>query len=76
MVYYELRGVRYPWQISKKKGGIGRFVECNTRQREALLSVKTKHSAKRPISIILRTFFAECFGFVECILMDTRQSDH
>ena len=59
-----------------KKGGIGRFAECNTRQREALPSVKTKHSAKRPIFVILGTFFAECFGFAECILLDTRQSDH
>ena len=69
MVYCELRGVRYTWQISKK-GGFGRFAECNTRQRDALPSVMPKHSVKRPISVILETFFAEC------ILMDTRQSDH
>ena len=75
MVYYELRGVRYTGQISKKEG-IGRFAECNTQQREALPSVKPKHSAKRPISVILGTFFSECFVFAECILMDTRQSDH
>ena len=75
MVYCELRGVRYTWQISKK-GGLGRFAECNTRQRDALPSVKPKHSAKRSISIILRTFFAECFVFAECILMDTQQSNH
>ena len=55
MVYCELRGVRHAGQISKK-GGIGRFVECNTRQSEALPSVKPKHSAKRPISVILGTF--------------------
>ena len=75
MVYCELRGVRYTGQISKK-GGTGRFAECNTRQSEALPSVKPKHSAKRPISVILGTFFAECFVFAECIQMDTRQSDH
>ena len=75
MVYCELRAVRYTGQISKK-GGIGRFAKCNTRQREALPSVKPKHSAKRPISVILETFVAECFGFAECIIMDTRQSDH
>ena len=59
-----------------KKEGICRFAECNTRQRDALPSVKPKHSAKRPISVILRTFFAECFGFAECIVLDKRQSDH
>ena len=59
-----------------KKGGFGHFAECNTRQRDTLPSVKPKHSAKRPISVILGTFFAECFGFAECILLDTRQSDH
>ena len=59
-----------------KKGGLGRFAECNTRQRAELPSVKAKHSMKRPFSVILGTFFAECFGFAECILMDTRQSDH
>ena len=75
MVYCELRGVRYTGQISKK-GGIGHFAECNTRQRDALPSVEPKHSAKKPISVILGTFFAECFVFAECIQMDTRQSDH
>ena len=75
IVYCELRGVRYTWQISKKRG-VGRFAECNTRQREDLPSVKAKHSAKRPFSVILGTFFAEYFGFAECNLMDTRQSDH
>jgi len=59
-----------------KKEGIGRFVECNTRQRDALPSVEPKHSAKKPISVILGTFFAECFVFAKCIQMDTRQSDH
>jgi len=59
-----------------KKWGIGSFAECNTRQRDALPSVDPKHSAKRPISVILGTFFAECFVFAECIQMDTRQSDH
>ena len=76
MFYCELRGVRYMWQISKKGGGLGRFAECNTRQTEELSSVKAKHSAKRQFSVILGTFFAECFGFDECIPMDTRQSDH
>jgi len=76
MVYCESRGVRYTWQISKRGRGIGRFAECITRQTEDLPSVKPKHSAKRPFSVILGTFFAECFGFAECILMDTRQSDH
>jgi len=75
MVYCELRGVRYTGQISKK-GGTGRFAECNTRQRDALPSVDPKHSAKRPISVILGTFFAEGFVFAECIQMDTRQSNH
>ena len=67
MVYCELRGVRYTGHISK--GGV-------LVARDALPSVKPKHSAKRPISVILGTFFAECFVFAECILMDTRQSDH
>ena len=75
MVYCELRGVRYTGQISKK-GGIGRFAECNTWQSEELPSVKPKHSAKRPIYVILETFFAECFVFAECIQIDPRQSDH
>ena len=44
--------------ILVKKGGIGRFAECNTRQRDALPSVEPKHSAKKPISVILGTFFA------------------
>ena len=61
MVYCELRGVRYTGQISKK-GGIGRFAECNTRQSEALSSVKPKHLAKRLISVILETFFVECLS--------------
>jgi len=82
MVYCELWWFIVNWEGSVirdrlvKKGGIGRFAECNTRQREALPSVKTKHSMKRQISVILGTFFAKCFGFAECILMDTRQSDH
>ena len=59
MVFCELRGVRYTWQISKN-GGLGRFAECNTRQRDALPSVEPKHSAKKPISVILGTIFAEC----------------
>ena len=75
MVYCELRGVRYTGHINKK-GGIDSFAECNTRQRDALPSVERKHSAKKPISVILGTFFAECFVFAECIQMDTRQSDH
>ena len=75
MVYCELRGVRYTGQISKK-GGIGSFAKYNTRQRDALPSVDPKHSAKRPISVILGIFFAECFVFAECIQMDIRQSDH
>ena len=58
MVYCELRGVRYTGQISKKREGIGRFAECNTRQRDALPSVEPKHSAKKPISVILGTIFA------------------
>jgi len=75
MVYCELRGVRYTGYISKK-GGIGRFAECNTRQRDALPSVEPKHSTKKLIYVILGTIFAECFVFAECILMDTRQSNH
>ena len=59
-----------------KKGGLGCFAECNTRQIEELPSVKAKHSAKRPFSVILGTLYAECFGFDECIPVDTRQSDH
>ena len=35
-----------------KNGGLGRFAECNTRQREELPSVKAKHSTKRPFSVI------------------------
>ena len=35
MVYCKLRGVRYTWHISKN-GGLGRFAECNTRQRDEL----------------------------------------
>ena len=34
MVFCELRGVHYMWQISKKGRGLGRFAECNTRQRD------------------------------------------
>ena len=55
-----------------KRVGIGRFAECNTRQRETLPSIKPNHSAKRPISVILGTFFAKCFNFAECIILDTR----
>ena len=82
MVYCELWWFIVNWEGSVihdrlvKKGGFGHFAECNTRQRDVLPSVKPKHSAKRPISVILGTFFAECFGFAECILMDTLQSDH
>ena len=82
MFYCELWWFIVNWEGSVirdrlvKRGGLGRFAECNTRQREELPSVKTKHSAKRPFSIILWTFFAECFGFAECIPMDTWQSDH
>ena len=75
MVYCELRGVRYTGHINKK-GDIGSFAEYNTRQRDALPSVNPKYSAKRSNSVILGTFFAKCFGFAECILLDTRQSDH
>ena len=46
MFYCELRGVHYTGQISKK-GGIGRFAECNTRQREELSSVKEKNTRWR-----------------------------
>ena len=82
MVYCELWWSIVNWERSVirdrlvKKGGFGRFAECNTRQRDALPSVEPKHSVKKPISIILGTFFAECFVFAECIQMDTRQSDH
>ena len=38
--------------------GIGRFAECNTRQRDTLLSVEPKHSAKKSISVILGTFLS------------------
>ena len=81
-LYFELWWFIVNWEGSVirdrlvKKGGIGRFAKCNTRQSEALPSVRPKHSAKRPISVILGTFFAECFVFAKCILMDTRQSDH
>ena len=81
-VYFELWWFSVNWEGSvtrdrlEKSGGFGRFAECNTQQTEELPSVKAKHSAKRPFSIILGTFFAECFGFDECIPMDTRQSDH
>ena len=48
MVYYELWWFIMNWEefvIRDRlvKGGIDRFAECNTRQREALPSVKTKH---------------------------------
>jgi len=82
MVYCELWWSIVNWERSVirdrlvKKGGFGRFAECNTWQIDTSPSVKPKHSAKRPISVILGTFFAECFGFAECILLDTRQSDH
>ena len=82
MFYCELSWFFVNWEGSVicdrlvKKGGLGRFAECNTRQTEELPSVKVKHSTKRPFSIILGTYFAECFGFDECISMDTRQSDH
>jgi len=33
MVYYELRGVRYTGQISKKGGGFGCFAECHSAKR-------------------------------------------
>ena len=59
MVYYELRGFVIRDRLVKKG-------------ESWLPSVKAKHSTKRPFSIILRTFFAECFGFAECIPMDTR----
>jgi len=78
MFYCELSWFFVNWEgsVIVKKGGLGRFAECNTRQKDELPNVKAKHSAKRPFSVILGTFFAECFLFDECIPMDTRQSDH
>ena len=64
MFYCELSWFFVNWEGSVicdrlvKKGGLGRFAECNTRQTEELPSVKVKHSAKRPFSIILGSFFA------------------
>ena len=54
MFYCELSWFIMNWEESVicdrlvKRGGLGRFAECNTRQREELSSVKAKHSAKRP----------------------------
>ena len=78
MFYCELSWFFVNWEgsVIVKKGGLGRFAECNTRQKDELPNVKAKHSAKRPFSVILGTLYAECFGFDECISMDTRQSDH
>ena len=45
-------------------------------EREGESGQSAKHSAKRLFSVILGTFFAKCFGFAECIIIDTRQSDH
>jgi hypothetical protein len=47
---------------TNKKGYTGHFVECNTRQRGALPSVKAIALGKEGTPGHWESFFAECYG--------------
>ena len=74
--FFELRGVRYMWQISKK-GGVLVALPSVTLDKERSCRVSRQNTRRRGHFLLFwEPSLPSVFGFAECILMDTRQSDH
>ena len=75
MVYCELRGVCYTWQISKK--GVLVALPSVTLGKERSCRVSRQNTRRKHHFLLFwEPSLSSGSGFAECILMDTRQSDH